>query len=292
LIIPDHAVGLPVLPALSLCTCHLRDITGKLKLTVNEAKTRICRIPDGTFDFLGYPFGRMYSPETGKARLGYRPSKKSHAYAQCRSNQGAPGVDGQDFADIEAYGVERWLAELDAWTSPIKLHPRWNQGDYYGKAEPIDGLVASFKIVVYEAQNWRGVSKTVDRKWTEEGKDPAKRWENRFLAEQTLDGIATSLAQQNDANSFLYEAKAIQLFVAGDGTSMDSGLAKVKAKLLILPAQSDLMIFPKYSHEAADHLRQLGKSAEYREVPGDGGHIDAIYGIAAAGELIRSFLGQ
>ena len=25
---------------------------------------------------------------------------------------GAPGIDGQDFADIEAYGVERWLAEL------------------------------------------------------------------------------------------------------------------------------------------------------------------------------------
>jgi len=32
--------------------------------------------------------------------------------AQCRSNKGAPGVDGQDFADIEAHGVERWLAEL------------------------------------------------------------------------------------------------------------------------------------------------------------------------------------
>src|SRR5271170_1856170 len=25
---------------------------------------------------------------------------------------GAPGIDGQDFADIEAYGVERWLVEL------------------------------------------------------------------------------------------------------------------------------------------------------------------------------------
>ena len=36
----------------------------------------------------------------------------AHAYAQCRSNKGAPGVDGQDFADIEAHGVERWLAEL------------------------------------------------------------------------------------------------------------------------------------------------------------------------------------
>ena len=37
----------------------------------------------------------------------------THAYAQCRSNKGAPGVDGQeDFDDIEAYGVERWLGEL------------------------------------------------------------------------------------------------------------------------------------------------------------------------------------
>ncbi len=36
----------------------------------------------------------------------------THAYAQCRSNKGAPGVDGQDFADIEACGIERWLAEL------------------------------------------------------------------------------------------------------------------------------------------------------------------------------------
>ena len=35
-----------------------------------------------------------------------------HAYDLARANKGAPGVDGQDFADIEAYGVERWLAEL------------------------------------------------------------------------------------------------------------------------------------------------------------------------------------
>jgi len=36
----------------------------------------------------------------------------AHAYAQCRSNKGAPGVDGQEFEDIEAYGVQRWLGEL------------------------------------------------------------------------------------------------------------------------------------------------------------------------------------
>jgi arsenate reductase len=48
-----------------------------LRLTVNEEKARICKVPEGEFDFLGYSFGRMYSARTGQARLGYRPSKKS-----------------------------------------------------------------------------------------------------------------------------------------------------------------------------------------------------------------------
>src|SRR6266567_1745737 len=56
---------------------RMRELMGKLKLTVNEEKTRICTVPGGEFDFLGYTFGRMYSPTTGKARLGMRPSKKS-----------------------------------------------------------------------------------------------------------------------------------------------------------------------------------------------------------------------
>jgi group II intron reverse transcriptase/maturase len=56
---------------------RMREIMGKLKLTVNEEKTRICKVPEGEFDFLGYSFGRMYSARTGQARLGMRPSKKS-----------------------------------------------------------------------------------------------------------------------------------------------------------------------------------------------------------------------
>jgi group II intron reverse transcriptase/maturase len=56
---------------------QLRKIMSKLKLTVNEEKTRICRVPEGELNFLGYSFGRMYSAKTGKAYLGYRPSKKS-----------------------------------------------------------------------------------------------------------------------------------------------------------------------------------------------------------------------
>ena len=56
---------------------RMREIMGKLKLRVNEEKTRICKVPEETFDFLGYSFGRLYSARTGQARIGYRPSKQS-----------------------------------------------------------------------------------------------------------------------------------------------------------------------------------------------------------------------
>ena len=56
---------------------RMRALMSRLKLTVNEEKTRICTVPEGSFDFLGYSFGRMFSRTTGKARLGMWPSKKS-----------------------------------------------------------------------------------------------------------------------------------------------------------------------------------------------------------------------
>jgi group II intron reverse transcriptase/maturase len=52
----------------------MRDMMQRLKLTVNESKTRLCRLPDESFEFLGYRIGRCYSPKTGRAYLGTRPS--------------------------------------------------------------------------------------------------------------------------------------------------------------------------------------------------------------------------
>lgn len=54
----------------------MRNMMQRLKLTVNEEKTRKCRLPDESFDFLGYTIGRCYSPKTGRAYYGTRPSKR------------------------------------------------------------------------------------------------------------------------------------------------------------------------------------------------------------------------
>src|SRR5262252_2397312 len=54
----------------------MRNMMSKLKLTVNDTKTRVCKLPEEKFDFLGYTFGRCYSAKTGRAYLGTTPSKK------------------------------------------------------------------------------------------------------------------------------------------------------------------------------------------------------------------------
>ena len=57
----------------------MRAMMSRLKLTVNEAKTRVCRVPGETFDFLCYTIGRCYSPRTGRSYIGTRPSAKKVA---------------------------------------------------------------------------------------------------------------------------------------------------------------------------------------------------------------------
>jgi RNA-directed DNA polymerase len=54
----------------------MRNMMSRLQLTVNDTKTRVCKLPEEKFDFLGYRFGRWYSPKTGRAFLGTTPSKK------------------------------------------------------------------------------------------------------------------------------------------------------------------------------------------------------------------------
>jgi RNA-directed DNA polymerase len=55
---------------------EMRDMMAKLKLTVNEAKTRQCCVWNESFDFLGYTIGRVYDPRTGRVYLGTCPSRK------------------------------------------------------------------------------------------------------------------------------------------------------------------------------------------------------------------------
>src|SRR5271157_4533422 len=54
----------------------------------------------------------------------YRADVLAHAYERCRRNGGVAGVDGQTFADIESYGVVKWLGELAEDLKGKTYHPQ------------------------------------------------------------------------------------------------------------------------------------------------------------------------
>lgn len=189
-------------------------------------------------------------------------------------------------AEVEAYTIG-WL---NIWAAPIMLDPKWNNGDYYGKAEPVEGLALALKTVTLHARHYGWAAKTFGRKLAAPGKDPAKSWEGKFAIEETLDTLALARAKASDANSFLYLARANQLFVTGHKGSLEEGLRDVRAKVLLVPAQSDLLLFPEYSKRAMAILKSQGREVGYVEIEGDGGHLDGVLAVTKAGEDIRKFL--
>lgn len=96
----------------------MRQVMARLKLTVNEEKTHVCRVPQEHFDFLGYTFGRCYSVKTGRAYLGTRPSKKSiRRMVAAISAETERRWTGRE----TGYVVERLNRKLQGWANYFRL---------------------------------------------------------------------------------------------------------------------------------------------------------------------------
>src|SRR5499426_3145451 len=54
----------------------------------------------------------------------WREDILAYAYACCHANGGAPGVDGETFARIEEYGVDRWLSAVREEVRTERYTPR------------------------------------------------------------------------------------------------------------------------------------------------------------------------
>jgi group II intron reverse transcriptase/maturase len=98
----------------------MRQIMSRLKLTVNEEKTHVCRVPEQYFNFLGYTFGRFYSTKTGRAYLGTRPSKKSvqrmlATISECTDRR----TTGRAAEEV----VQDLNRKLQGWANYFKLGP-------------------------------------------------------------------------------------------------------------------------------------------------------------------------
>ena len=184
--------------------------------------------------------------------------------------------------DITPYVIEM----LDVWALPIRLDPKWNNGDYYGKDEPVAGTAQALKIITITARAHGWAEKTFGYKWADPAKNPGGDVANAYAIEDALQKAGSARAASIDANSLIYTAKANQLYNLGDDVK------KMKAKILFVPAESDLIFPPELSMRAAERYKAQGGVAEVAIIEGDGGHLDGVTSVAKQGEAIRAFLAK
>src|SRR5262245_10266941 len=72
---------------------------------------------------------------------------------------------------------------LDLWMMPIKLDPNWKGGDYYGGAEPNEGVAEALKTVTLTALHFGWAEQVRGYKWASEGKNPQDAMANLVARE-------------------------------------------------------------------------------------------------------------
>src|SRR5580692_5099542 len=125
----------------------MRNMMTKLKLTVNEKKTRVCKLPEEKFDFLGYTFGRCYSPKTGRAYLGTVPSKK-RVIRICEAISGMTGRE-QTLLDHEMV-VAKLNSTIIGWANYFCLGPvskAYRAVESHARKRLLQWLCAKHKLV-------------------------------------------------------------------------------------------------------------------------------------------------
>ncbi len=183
--------------------------------------------------------------------------------------------------DIHPYVIEL----LDVWSLPVRLDPKWNNGDYYGRDEPLDGVAQALKIVTLTARHFGWAEKTFGYKWGDDKKNPADALGNAFQIESALNAAGIARAKTTDANHLIYMSKANQLYRLSDAE-----VKGIKAGILFVPAASDLIFPPELSRRALERLRAQGGRGELFVIEGDGGHLDGVLAVAKAGDAIRAFI--
>lgn len=191
---------------------------------------------------------------------------------------------------IGAATMDAWtVAALEKWALPIRLDKNWQQGNYYGKERPLDGLAATMLNITQDAMH-PIIYNASFPKFTVLDQGALNDIRTLPQLSQTLATRAMARAKTQDANHVLYLVRASQLFTAGMQGDLTSALKNVKAKTLLLPATNDLLLRPENMRTVYKAMKAAGKDVEMSEIEGGWGHLDGIFSISPKAQLISDFL--
>lgn len=210
--------------------------------------------------------------------------------------------------------------------------PKWNEGNYYGKKIPAQGLALARMIGHITYLSDASMQKKFGRAQQEkEGPDLSKTHleassktssetlPETFLKVSSEDSLETSsetfseiftdsfsnfqvesylnhqgdtFTKRFDANSYLYITKAVDFFDLSENGSLIEGFSGVTAKYLVISITSDWLYPPYQSQEIVSALTANGVDAKYEEIRSQYGHDAFLLEEGQFNYLIRGFLSQ
>jgi len=183
--------------------------------------------------------------------------------------------------DISPYVISL----LDVWSLPVRLDPKWRQGDYYSSGEPDDGVAAALKVVTVQTRHWDWAQAAFGYAPADPAKPPGAAMGNQFKIDAALEAGARARAKVADGNSIIYMSKANQLYHLSDDE-----VKGIKAKILFIPSSTDLVFPLKLSSEALQRFKKLGGRGTLYLLQGPGGHLEGVLNIDKAAGMIERFI--
>lgn len=179
---------------------------------------------------------------------------------------------------ISMNAIARWAIFND---------PTWRKGEY--KNNPKDGLALARAIGHITFLSDESMQAKFGRKFS--ARDGQFDFFGQFEVERYLDYNGYSFVSRFDANSFLYLAKALDLYDVSLGyESMAEAFARVTAPLQFFAFSSDWLYPPGQTEEMVSSLRKLGKEVEYHLINSSYGHDAFLLEHEAFTPLVKRFL--
>ena len=203
--------------------------------------------------------------------------------------------------------VERLISvigtgSIDAWTTtaleqltvPITLDPNFDNGNYYNKPKnewPKKGLTHSLAFITQSALHPEFFIQTGEQLGYRPIEDDVlANIKNKPSMVNWLMERAADRASSMDANHLLYLVRANQLFVTGMQGSLEEGLSNITAKVLLIPATTDLLLMPYHAEKIHSIMQDNKQDSELIYLNGSLGHLEGLAGIVKHADAIKAFL--
>lgn len=179
---------------------------------------------------------------------------------------------------ISLNAVARWAIFND---------PTWKKGEY--RKNPRDGLALARGIGHITFLSDESMTAKFGRRFS--AKDGQFDFFGQFEVERYLNYNGYNFVDRFDTNSFLYLAKALDLYdVAWGYESLEEAFAQVKAPLQFFAFSSDWLYPPAQTEEMVKALEKLGKPVEYHLITSAYGHDAFLLEHETFTPMVREFL--